>query len=183
PPAASPPAAAGTAAATSGLDLSPAEQEAVDEARAQFDRFMNAYIDVSTADIPTVDTAEDLFSEVSGEGGGVLPSELRKEIVGGLWSERRVVDGTLEWALVEVVSVDLEREIRDRPAPLVDLRYCVDATAWVKVDAATGESIGSPGPRYAWGVAVAWSDDWGGLGQGPEGWRVVERERREDQPC
>lgn len=183
PPAASPPPAAGTAAATPGLELSPAEQEAVDEARAQFDRFMNAYIDVSTADIPTAGTAEELFGRVDSEIGREFSSELRREIVGGLWSERRVVAGTLAWDPVDVMGVDLSREVDGGASPKVDLRYCVDASDWTHVDAETGEPIANAGSPRLWVISVVWWDDWDGLGQGPEGWRVVERDELADQAC
>lgn len=183
PPAASPPPAEATAAGTPGLDLSPTEQEAVDEARAQFDRFMNAYIDVSTADIPTATTAEDLFAKVDSEIGREFSSELRGEIVGDLWSERRVVAGTLEWDPVDVVGVDLAREVDGGTSPKVDLRYCVDVSDWIQVDAETRMPITTIGSPHLWLTSVVWWDDWGGLGQGPEGWRVVERDELVDQAC
>jgi hypothetical protein len=176
PPPASPP--PGTPSGpTPGPSLSPAEQEAVDEARARFDEFMNAYVEVSTADLPTAETAEDLFAQVDQHvGGGELSQDLRSEIV-GRWGESHVLDGALEWDFVDVVEVDLDREVEGDSSPLVGLRYCVDASTWVSVDAATRTEVGQPGQRRLWSAAVVWSDDW--FGQGIAGWRVRTREQEE----
>jgi hypothetical protein len=177
PPASSPP---GGASETPGLELTPAEQEAVEEARAKFDEFMNAYIDVSTAPIPTAETAEALFLEVERHTDGLLPQELRTEIV-GRWGGGRVISGSLDWNLVAVVDVDLEFEVNGSSFPTVFMDYCVDAANWAVVDSDSGEPAGEPVGRHLWSVEVSWSDDWGGLGL--EGWRVVERENVEERKC
>jgi hypothetical protein len=179
PPPASPP--PGTPSGpTPGPSLSPAEQEAVDEARARFDEFMNAYVEVSTADLPTAETAEDLFFEVEQHADGALPQELRSEII-GRWGEGQVVEGTLQWRLTDVVDVDLGYEVNGAVFPTVFLKYCIDATNWVVVKAETGEPTGEPGREQAWSVELSWSEDWGGLDL--EGWRVVERQEAEGQRC
>jgi hypothetical protein len=177
PPASSP---SGGASQLPGLDLSPAEQEAVDEARAKFDEFMNAYIDVSTADIPTPDTAEDLFLEVEQHTDGLLPQELRAEIV-GRWGKGRVIDGSLDWSLVAVTDVNLGFELNGLPFPTVYLDYCIDATDWVEFDSAGGGAANESAGQHPWSVEVSWSDDWGGLGL--EGWRVVERDEMRERTC
>jgi hypothetical protein len=163
-----------------GLDLSPAEQQAVAEARATFDEFMTAYIEVSTADLPTADTAEDLFFRVERHADGLLPQELRSEII-GRWGAGQIVDGDLEWTFEAVVDVDLERVVDGNRIPRVRLRYCVDATDWLVVDSGTSAPAGRPGGRHLWDYAVSWFDDWGG--QGLEGWRVVEGAAGHDRPC
>lgn len=154
------------------LDLSPAEHQAVDEARASFDRFMDAYVEVSTADIPTGDTAEALFHRVDEHLAGLLSQELRREIV-GRWGDQQVVTGDLAWSLVRVLDVDLDREVDGVSFPQVTLAYCIDATGW--------NVAGEAGDKDTWRYAVSWSDDW--FGQGIEGWRVVEREGLAAQPC
>lgn len=178
PPASPPPDSASEQ--TPGLELSPAEQQAVDEARAKFDEFMNAYIEVSTADIPTPDTAEDLFAQVDEHLAGLLSQELRGEIVGG-WGQQQTATGTLGWSFVRVVDVDLDREVEDTSFPQVNLLYCIDSTDWAAVDANSDDPAGVPGRTVSWLYGVSWNDDW--FGQGIEGWRVVEREALDGEPC
>jgi hypothetical protein len=160
PPASSP---SGGASQLPGLDLSPAEQEAVDEARAKFDEFMNAYIDVSTAELPTAEEAEGLFARVEQQAAGLLPQELRTEIV-GRWGENRIISGSIKWSFVDVSEVDLDREVNGKRFPRVTLKYCIDAIDWLTVDADTGERAAGPGSHVQWIIAADWSDDWGGLG-------------------
>jgi hypothetical protein len=162
------------------LDLTPAEQQAVDEARAKFDEFMNAYIEVSTAPLPTADTAEDLFFRVDEHLGGLLSQELRGEIV-ARWAEQRVVAGALSWNYVGVLEIDLDRVVEGSSFPRVNLLYCIDATDWVVVEADSVEPTGAQGDRHLWHYAISWNDDW--FGQGLEGWRVVEREAQDGQSC
>lgn len=178
PPPASPPAS--SSEPSPGLDLTPAEQQAVDEARAKFDEFMNAYLEVSTADVPTPEEAEDLFAEVDQHiGGGELSQELRMEII-GRWGEQQTLSGTAEWTFDSVVTVDLDREVEGRSSPQVDLQYCIDMTALTPVDARTRQPSGELGDRQLWNAAVVWSDDW--FGQDIEGWRIRTRDPLED-PC
>jgi hypothetical protein len=162
-----------------GLDLSPAEQQAVAEARATFDEFMTAYIEVSTADLPTADTAEDLFFRVDRHLGGRLSQELRGEVV-GRWGEQKTMVGSLGWDLLRVAGVDLGRMVEGSSFPQVNLLYCIDATEWVANVVSTGDRAGSSGDRRLWRYAVSWNDDW--FGQRVEGWRVVERQALEE-PC
>jgi hypothetical protein len=153
----------------------------VDEARARFDEFMNAYVEVSTADLPTAETAEDLFFEVEQHADGLLPQELRSEIV-GRWGQGQIVSGQLAWEPIDVVGVDLDRLVEGNTIPRVGLQYCIDATGWEVVDAATGAHVEDEfGGRQPWQFAVSWHDDWGG--QGLEGWRVVERQELSGQEC
>lgn len=177
PPPASPPR---TADLSPGLDLSPAEQEAVDEAQARFDEFMSAYIRVSTADLPDAAGGEDLILQLEEQADGELPGQLRREIV-GRWGDGQITEGTLRWTLVDVVEVDLELEINGRTFPTVLLRYCVDSTSWRSIDAESGDVAGSSGERHHWLYTMSWSDDWGGFGT--EGWRAVEREAQAEQAC
>ncbi|MPZ27301.1 MAG: hypothetical protein GEV12_13045 [Micromonosporaceae bacterium] len=140
---------------------------------------MNAYIDVSTADVPTADEAEDLFAQVDQHvGGGELSQELRTEII-GRWGSVQTVEGELQWDLVDIVNVDLSREVDGRSSPEVDLRYCVDATGWLPVDA-SGEPVDRPGERRVWATVAVWSDDW--FGQNIEDWRIRQLDERDD-PC
>jgi hypothetical protein len=177
PPASSPP---GGASETPGLELTPAEQEAVEEARAKFDEFMNAYIEVSTAELPTAEDSEEVFARLDQHvGGGELSQELRIEIV-GRWGNGQLLEGALKWDLVDILDVNLDREVDGRKSPQVDLQYCIDAAEWIPVDANTGQPVGPNGDRHLWFVAAVWSDDW--FGQSIEGWRVREREQLED-PC
>jgi len=178
PPAPSPPPGS-SGEASPDLELSPAEAEAVAEARAKFDEFMTAYIEVSTADIPTADQAEELFQRVEQHTDGSLPQELRGEIV-GRWGEGQTNKGTLEWRIVEVIDVDLERVVEGSVIPRVTLRYCISADDWITIDTETGTQVGDYEARRSWDYAISWHDDWGG--QGLVGWRVVER-HEPGQPC
>jgi hypothetical protein len=185
PPAASPPGSPATDLADGrapALDLSPTERAAVDEARAQFDTFMRAYVEVSTADVPTAEDAETLFARVDREASGLLAQELRSEIV-GRWAEGHRVHGALKWHFIKVVDVDLDRRMDGANFPEVGLRYCVDASNWVPIHGTTGEPVDEPGGRHLWTVAVVWSADWSGLGQGPEGWRIGQRDAQVRRPC
>ncbi|QSB14918.1 hypothetical protein JQS43_00535 [Natronosporangium hydrolyticum] len=172
PPPASPPPADPTDNEET-LDLTPEEQEAVDEARAHIDEFLRNYVAVSTADLPAPEEAEELFSDVERDADGLLPQELRREIV-GMWGEGQVVEGDLTWEALSVQSVDLENEIEGIRVPEVTVLFCVDATDWVAIDAATRDPASEAGHREEWLFTASWHDDWGGLGL--EGWRVVERE-------
>jgi hypothetical protein len=178
PPAPSPPPGS-SGEASPDLELSPAEAEAVAEARAKFDEFMTAYIEVSTADIPTADQAEALFAQVDQHvGGGQLSQSLRAEIIGH-WGQGQVSEGQLGWESTDLLEVDLEREIAGQRSPAVSLQYCVDATAWSHIDADTQELVSQPGERRFWHVTVVWSDDW--FGQGIDGWRIRERDQSDEQ--
>jgi hypothetical protein len=177
PPAPSPPPGS-SGEASPDLELSPAEEEAVAEARAKFDEFMTAYIEVSTADIPTADQAEELFQRVEQHTDGQLPQALRDEII-GRWARNSVASGTMKWELSEVVGVDLEYEVSGVSFPTVFLTYCIDLTNW------SAETEGAEQPdmshgQQLWNVEISWSSDWGGLGL--EGWRVVER-AEQDMAC
>lgn len=140
---------------------------------------MRAYIDVSTAEIPTPEEAEDLFARLDKHvGGGELSQELRMEII-GRWGDRRVLEGTLVWTPTTTLAVDLDREVDGRRSPQVRLQYCVDATELAPVGADTGP-VDQPTGRRLWTVLVVWSNDW--FGQSIAGWRVRERLQLED-PC
>jgi hypothetical protein len=179
PPAPSPPPGS-SGEASPDLELSPAEAEAVAEARAKFDEFMTAYIEVSTADIPTADQAEALFFRVDEHLAGLLSQELRTEIV-DRWSEQRTVDGELNWNYVRTIDIDLNRVVDGSVLPRVNLLYCIDATRWVVVNALTRQPTGDEGVRQFWRYALSWSDNW--FDQQLEGWRVVEREAMETRSC
>lgn len=141
---------------------------------------MNAYIEVSTAPLPTAETAEALFATVDQHiGGGELSQHLRVEIV-GRWGDRQRMNGALEWDLIRVMEVDREREVEGRNSPQVRLQLCIDATDWTLIDADTRQVAQKPGTRALWTATVVWSDDW--FGQGIEGWRVRTNEQS-DQPC
>jgi hypothetical protein len=154
----------------------------VDEARARFDEFMNAYVEVSTADLPTAETAEDLFAQVERQAAGLLPQQLRTEIV-GRWGERRIMEGSINWSFGAVVEVDLDRKVEGSRYPRVSMDYCVDSSEWRAVDADTGEQVNVSRSQHLWRIAADWSEDWSGLGQGPEGWRIAELDELRDQAC
>lgn len=166
-------------AETPSLNLTPAEQQAVEEAQALFDDFMTAYVEVSTADLPTAQTAEDTFSKVERHSDALVPQQLRSEIV-GRWTEGKIMYGTLHWSIIELLAVDLNHQIDGITMPRVDLRYCIDATEWSEVDPTNKASEGEKGSRTSWTFSLAWHDDWGGLGL--EGWRVIDR-IGEQSPC
>lgn len=177
PPPASPPVAP---TPSPSLDLSPAEQQAVDEAQGHVDTFMGAYVDVSTADLPTPEEAEELFFQVEQHADGVVPQEMRGEII-GMWGAGQTATGELRWQVLEVVNVDLDRRVEGNDIPRVDLRYCIDETGWALIDADTGSTAVGNGSTLVWTLGVSWYDDWGG--QGLEGWRVTERQQLGEDPC
>lgn len=159
-------------AETPSLNLTPAEQQAVEEAQALFDDFMTAYVEVSTADLPTAQTAEDIFYEVDQHAAGLLSQELRTEIV-GRWSQSQVGLGEMVWSLHAVDGVELDYEINGDSYPTVHLVYCIDGTNFAIIDAESRESVDGASGQALWRYTLQWSEDW--FGQGIVGWRVTER--------
>jgi hypothetical protein len=178
PPAASPPA---TTSEAPGLDLTPAEQEAVDEARTTFDNFMNAYVEDAT-------TGEPFETEMGPVIGGrpleyltgTLTQEVQSELVENR-NENRVFAGSLTWNFVEVDNVDLDRTVQGRSVPTVRMSYCVDTTNWIIVDKDTGDPVGRPSARQIQTVEAVWFDDDGGARD--EGWRFANREALQESSC
>lgn len=177
PPASSPP----TSSPTPELQLTPAEQQAVDEARAVFDVFMQTYIEVArTNEIQEVVEGQRLL------GGRVLSyladplwREIQQEISDN-WQNDRVMDGSVEWSFLRVVEVDLERVVNDDIVPEITMRYCIDTTSWVLADEATGEPVGDSGARHAAAVWFVFAP----RGTDPEPtWRIGELEREEAGSC
>lgn len=177
PPASSPP----TGSPTPELQLTPAEQQAVDEARAVFDEFMQTYIEVArTNEIHEVVEGQRLL------GGRVLQhlaSPLRREVqqeISDNWQNDRVMDGSVEWTFLGVVEVDLEQVVRDQVVPRITARYCIDATRWLLVDENTGEPVGDPGVRQNATVTFVYA----ARGTDPEPtWLVGGLERAEAGSC
>lgn len=177
PPAASPPA---TTTEAPGLDLTPAEQEAIDEARTTFDNFMNAYVEVAQTNEIQETAAGNVLG---GRALDFLTSPLREDVqreVADNWQAGQVQEGILEWTFVEVASVDLERRVNDIKVPEVVVRYCIDATGWVLVDEASGTPTGEPGGRHV--VTIRLSYQIRGTDPGPS-WQVAERDAHSDQSC
>lgn len=156
------------------ISLTPEEEQAVEEAKAKFDEFMNAYVDEAI-------TGEPFDTPMGPVIGGAplehaippLAQEIQKEFV-----ERRnslyVADGELHWSFLRVEDIDLGRMVDDKNVPAVWLRYCIDATGWQIVEAESGEVVEQPGDREAAIFRAVWYDDDGGART--EGWLMAERE-------
>ncbi len=154
-----------TAPATPELVLTAEEQEAVDEVRETFDRFMSAYVEVATSGERPHDSPHHSFLDRHHLYTYDYLAEFYE-----MWTQGQRYDGTLAWEFLEVVEVDVDRVTSSgHPSALVRLRYCVDATNWRKIDSATGEPISETGNRSVWLVPAAWVD--GSTGS-VEGWRL-----------
>jgi hypothetical protein len=139
PPAPSP--GASTPAAAPKPQLTPEEQQAVDEVRRLFDEFMQAYVDLATSGDPPSDNAMLLVLRFLDPP---LYSSVNTELVDNYLGDRRM-DGTLVWRFVGVSDIDLDRVVDDRDWPKVDLMYCIDATVWTPIDKVTADDVsGSP---------------------------------------
>ena len=156
------------------LQLTPEEQEAVDEVRETFDRFMSAYVEVATSGEMPHDSPHHSFLDRHSLYDHSYLAELYE-----MWTNGQRYDGTLTWEFVDVVEIDMDHVMTGGfPSPQMVLRYCVDATNWRKIDAITGEPIGEPGSRVYWQVPAAWLDESTGA---VEGWRLSWRS--EEGPC
>jgi hypothetical protein len=147
-------------------ELTPEEQDAVDEVRARFDEFMTAYVDVLTAgegaDIDTI-------FQVTRYAGGQARRDVHGEIFDNFMADQ-VADGTLAWEFLEVIEVDFDRMVADRESPEVQLRYCLDATDWRVVEKDGGATVTEPRGRHTALITGSYLDQWGDTG--PDGWRI-----------
>ena len=156
------------------LQLTPEEQEAVDEVRETFDRFMSAYVEVATSGEMPHDSPHHSFLDRHSLYTHEYLAELYE-----MWTQGQRYDGTLTWEFLDVVEVNLDQVTpTGEPDPLVRLRYCVDATGWRKADDATGEPISAPGSRTVWHVPAGYLDESFGA---VEGWLLGWRS--EEGPC
>lgn len=178
PPPASP--APSTEAQSPTLDLTPAEQQAVEEAQALFDDFMTAYIEDGK-------TGEPLDTPMGPVIGGRALEHLTGDLVRSIQAEfvdnrnrNLVYSGTVEWEFIGVDHIDLERKVRDQAIPAVWMNYCIDMTDWVTVDRHTGDQIGQPGSKSVVLIEAVWFDD--DEGARTEGWRLADWEAS-SQPC
>ena len=162
--------------ASSTLSLTPEEQQAVDEVRALFDEFMNAYVELATSgEVPNEHPAyRTLDQHGMFSGSGFL-----SEVVDN-WRAGHAADGPLTWTYVGVTAIDLDHVAPgDISNPLVDLVYCIDATSWSTIDRATGERVGDVGGRTLWTIRGGWLADRGGPDS--DGWSLGSAQDEEAQ--
>ena len=167
-------------AETPSLNLTPAEQQAVEEAQALFDDFMTAYVEEAASGEP-FETA--MGPVIGGRTLEFLTGELTRSIQTELAENRNnnyVRSGNVEWNFMEVDAIDLDRTIADQVAPTIWMLYCIDMTSWSLVDRDSGQPTGPPGTKTAMLVELVWFDD--DAGARSEGWRVAAWEVR-DQSC
>lgn len=178
PPPASP--APSTEAQSPTLDLTPAEQQAVEEAQALFDDFMTAYIEVSKTNEVQETSAGAILG---GRALEYLTSPLREEVqreIAENYRKNLVTQGSIDWTFLAVERVDLERQVDGVTVPEVILAYCIDTSNWSEVDADTGEVMGTPGQRET--VAVRSTYNTHGTEEQPS-WRIAERTYRLGETC
>lgn len=181
-----PPASApvGSQAQVEMIELTPEEEQAVEEAKAKFDEFMQAYVHEATTGEPYDSGAGPV---IGGHPLAHLTIPLRQEIQAEFveyYNAGQLAEGDLRWSFLGVEEIDLDRMIGDENVPAVWLRYCIDPTGWRLVDAETGQPAGAPtglpsAPEAAV-FRVVWYDDGGGTRT--EGWRVADREWT-GEPC
>ncbi len=154
------------------LDLTPAEQEALDEVRALFDEFMAAYVEVATSGLMPHDHEHHAFLDQHRLYDGGHLRELFE-----MWQDSQVFQGDLHWTYLEVERLEIDHvSTAGNLNPQVWLRYCVDATDWVKIDQTTGDPVEEPGERMIWMVPAGYlsDEDAGGFGGWRLGWRTEE---------
>ncbi len=172
PPPASAPASSQDPAET--IALTPEEEQAVEEAQAKFDEFMEAYVYEATTGEPLDTGAGPVIGGHPLEHAEFpLRQEIQLEFVEN-YDEGHVAKGDLRWTFLGVEEVDLDRMVNDKNVPSVWLRYCVDHTDWHMVDAETGDPATEPGDRQVAVFEAIWYDD--ADGARAEGWRIAERQ-------
>jgi hypothetical protein len=166
-----------SAAPSPTLSLTAAEQQAVDEVRALFDEFMNAYVELATSgEIPS----EHFSYQTLDQHGMFSGSGFLTEVVDN-WRAGHSAGGQLTWTYVRVGFVELDHVAPgDVDNPLVDLIYCIDETSWSVVDRATGERVEDTGGRTLWTIRGGWLADRGEPSTG--GWSLGSA-RDEETPC
>jgi hypothetical protein len=160
------------------IALTPKEEQAVEEAQAKFDEFMNAYVHEATTGEPYDSGAGPV---IGGHPLKYLTIPLYQEIQAEFveyYNAGQLAEGDLRWTFLGVKDVDLDRMVGDENVPAVWLQYCIDPSDWQMVDAETRQTAeGSTGlpdvPEVAVFRAVWYDDDDGAR---TEGWRVAERE-------
>lgn len=172
------PAPAVSVSPAGGPVLTAEEEAAVAEVTAVFDEFMREYIALATSgDPPDVEAIAPLLVRIAFP----LEGRVNTELVDNYREDHRL-DGDIEWELIEVVEVDLERVVRGEDAPLVELRYCLDYTAWVTVDKENREQLGDPGHRAPAIVRAVLFDALEPTRPGAQ-WHIYEQEDERGETC
>ena len=172
PPPASAPASSQDPAET--IALTPEEEQAVEEAQAKFDEFMNAYVHEATTGEPFDTPAGPVIGGHPLEHAEFpLYQEVQAEFV-EYYDEGHVAKGDLRWTFLGVEEVDLDLMVNDKNVPAVWLRYCIDQTDWQMINAETGDPVTEPGDRQIAVFEAIWYDD--ADGARAEGWRIAERQ-------
>ncbi len=145
PPPPSTPADTQTPAQT--IELTPEEEQAVEEAKAKFDEFMEAYVHEATTGEPLDTGAGPVIGGHPLEHAEFpLRQEIQAEFV-EYYDEGQVAKGDLHWTFLGVEEIDLDRIVNDKNVPAVWLRYCIDQTDWQMVNAETRDPVTEPGDR------------------------------------
>ncbi|QSB14915.1 hypothetical protein JQS43_00520 [Natronosporangium hydrolyticum] len=180
PPPASPPPADPTDNEET-LDLTPEEQEAIDEAQLVIDDFFDAYVEDARLGEP-YEVAESI-RVVGGRplefAAAELSQELQAESVEN-YNDGVIFEGEFSWDYLRPEGADLDRIVNDFSVPEVELSYCLDATDWTPVDRETNEPTGEPGDRRIAIISAVWYD---GRGGNEEGWQVSGWEDKASGSC
>jgi hypothetical protein len=180
PPSLPPSAPAATQAPAQTIELTPEEEQAVEEAKAKFDEFMEAYVYEATTGEPLDTGAGPVIGGHPLEHAEFpLRQEIQIELVEN-YDEGHVAKGDLRWTFLGVEDVDLDRMVNDKNVPAVWLRYCIDQTDWQMVNAETGDPVTEPGDRQIAVFRAIWYDDDGGARTAR--WLIAEREWT-GEPC
>ena len=169
---------ADTQAPAQTIELTPEEEQAVEEAKAKFDEFMHAYIEEATTGEPYDTPMGPVVGGRPLEHSTVpLYLEIEDEFV-EYYEKNQIAKGDLRWTFLNVEDIDLDLMVGDENVPAVWLRYCIDPTNWQIVDAETkqptGPATGLPDSPEAAIFEAVWFDD--ADGARTEGWRIDSRE-------
>jgi len=171
-PVAAPTQTAGTPTPTS--TVSGEEAEAIDEVLALFDGYLTTYVEFATSEeAPTSDRAFLAYAEAD------FVTEARNEVVQN-FIDGNVFSGTLDWRLLQVVEVDLERTVDGETRPQVVVRICLDGSSWTLVERDTGETVVEPPGSFASTVTAEWREE---REFGPDGWGLVAQDDDRSQTC
>src|SRR5690606_29906928 len=122
------------------IALTPKEEQAVEEAQAKFDEFMNAYVHEATTGEPYDSGAGPV---IGGHPLKYLTIPLYQEIQAEFveyYNAGQLAEGDLRWTFLGVKDVDLDRMVGDENVPAVWLQYCIDPSDWQMVDAETRQT-------------------------------------------
>lgn len=181
-PAESPAEVAPTSSPTPGLDLTPEEQAAVDEALDVFDAYVSTYVQLATEGTDFTEGSH--YSELGQYGiaatDGYEAADLDNNQVQG-----RLGSGVIDWELLEVVQIDLsgDRHPTDQGDPWMRVQICLDETGWTLIDEESAEVVEGPGGRHIANVLLVYqSDEYSEL-RPEEAWRLGLWEEAEGRSC